>query len=192
MIDQLLQYDKELFLFLNNLGSSNWDGFWMFYTTKFNWIPFYAVLLFLIFKNLNKKTFLITLVIVTLMVLFTDQITNVFKDGVARLRPCHDEDVNDLMRLVKDTCGGKYGYFSGHASNSMAVAVFIGLLLKNKYRYLVFVLLFWAALMAYSRVYIGVHFPLDIFSGMVFGGVSGWLFYKLLVISKSKLLPVSP
>lgn len=185
MIDQLIHYDKELFLFLNNLGNETWDGFWMAYTTKFNWIPFYALLLYLIFKNLNRKTFVVSLFVITLMIVFTDQITNLFKDGFQRLRPCYDEETKNLLRLVKSTCGGKYGYFSGHASNSMSVAVFAGLLLK-KYKYLAFLLLFWAALMAYSRVYIGVHFPLDIVSGMIFGAFSGWLFYKLLIYFQAR------
>jgi len=186
MLDQLINYDRELFLFLNNLGTDSWDGFWMFYTTKFNWIPFYAVLLYLLFKNLNKKIFIFSLIVVTLMIVFTDQITNLFKDGFERLRPCFDEETRDLMRLVKSTCGGKFGYFSGHASNSMAVAVFVGLVLKNRFKYLVFVLLLWSALMAYSRIYIGVHFPLDAISGMLFGGFSGWLFYKLLIYLQEK------
>ncbi len=113
MIDQLLHYDKELFLFLNGLGNVSWDGFWMAYTTKFNWVPFYAILLYLIFKNLDKKTFFFSLFVITLMIVFTDQTTNLFKDGFERLRPCYDEDTKGLMRLVKDSCGGKFGYFSG-------------------------------------------------------------------------------
>jgi undecaprenyl-diphosphatase len=186
MLDQLIHYDKELYLFLNNLGTASWDGFWMFYTTKFNWIPFYAVLLYLIFKNLNKKTFILSLFVITLMIVFTDQVTNLFKDGFERLRPCYDEETRDLMRLVKSTCGGKFSYFSGHASNSMAVAVFAGLVLKNRYKYLVFLLLLWSALMAYSRIYIGVHFPLDAISGMLFGGFSGFIFYKILIFLQTK------
>jgi undecaprenyl-diphosphatase len=179
MLDQLIEYDKQLFLFLNNLGTTTWDGFWIAYTTKFNWIPLYAVLLFLMYKNLNKKAFAINVLIIVLMVLFTDQVTNLFKHGLQRYRPCYTEDLQGLMRLVKTNCGGSYSYFSGHASNSMSVAVFSGLMLKNKFRFLVFVLLFWAALMAYSRIYIGVHFPLDVVSGMAFGALSGFMFFKL-------------
>ena len=186
MLEQLLEFDKELFLFLNNLGMESWDGFWTFYTKKFNWIPFYAILLYLIYKNETKKGFLLTILVVVLMISFTDQVTNLFKDGFERLRPCHNEDIRGLMRLVKDNCGGKYGYFSGHASNSMSIAVFVGLLLNNSYKYLVFVMLFWAALMAYSRIYVGVHFPLDAISGMTFGAISGFAFYKLINFLKLK------
>lgn len=179
MLEQLVQLDTELFLYLNNLGSTTWDAFWMFYTTKFYWIPLYMVLLFLIFKMPNPKIFILTVVIIALMVLFTDQITNLFKKVlVMRLRPCHDPTLEGLVRLVKPSCGGKFGYFSGHASNSMAVAVFSGLMLRYRYKYLIFIMLFWAALMGYSRIYIGVHYPLDVVSGMVFGALSGFMFYK--------------
>lgn len=179
MIDQLLQYDKNLFLFLNNLGTESWDVFWMTYTTKFYWIPLYATLLYLLYKNNDKKTFLLTVLVIALMVSFTDQVTNLFKHGFERLRPCHEEGVKEFMRIVRKGCGGKYGFFSGHASNSMAVAVFSGLLLRSKYKYLIFLMLFWAALMAYSRIYVGVHYPLDVFCGMTFGAISGYTFYKL-------------
>ncbi|MEO8933866.1 MAG: phosphatase PAP2 family protein [Xanthomarina sp.] len=180
MIDQLVQLDTEVFLYLNNLGSPRWDAFWMFYTTKFYWIPFYALLLYLIFKEHNPKTFLAILVVVALMITFTDQVTNVFKHGFERLRPCHQEGVKEVMRIVRKGCGGQYGYFSGHASNSMSLAVFVGLLLRHKYKYLIFIMLFWSALMGYSRIYVGVHYPLDVLCGFIFGALSGLMFYKLI------------
>ncbi len=179
MLEQLLQYDKELFIFLNGLGSETWDGFWMFYTTKINWVFLYVILAYLMYRKLNTKMFVLTAIVIILMVSFTDQVANLFKAGFKRPRPCHEADIIDVMRLVKSWCGGQFGYFSGHASNSMAVAVFSGLILRYKYKYLIFVLLLWAALMSYSRIYIGVHYPLDVFSGMVFGAVSGFGFYKL-------------
>ena len=180
MLEQLLQYDTELFLFLNNLGTETWDGFWMFYTHKFNWIPFYALLLFLLYKHLGKQKTVFLILVVVAMIVFTDQITNAFKYGFERYRPCHNANLIDQMRIVKEGCGGRFGFFSGHASNSMAVAVFVGLLLLNKYRKLIFLLLIWSFAMAYSRVYIGVHYPLDIICGMAFGALSGYGFYKLL------------
>ena len=180
MIDQLVQFDIDLFLYLNNLGTESWDGFWMFYTTKFNWIPFYAILAYLMYKRLNTKMFILTLLVIALMITFTDQITNVFKKVlVMRLRPCHNEDIQGMFRLVKEYCGGRYGYFSGHASNSMAIAVFTSLMLRAKYKYLPYLMVIWAVAMGYSRIYIGVHYPLDVISGMLFGAISGFLFYRL-------------
>lgn len=179
MLEQLIELDKELFIYLNGLGTKNWDGFWMFYTTKFNWIPFYAVLTYLMYKKLNTKMFLLTLVVVVLMISFTDQVTNLFKGGVKRLRPCYEEGVLEVMRLVRKTCGGRHGYFSGHSSNSMALAIFVGFMLKEKYKYLIYFMILWALVMGYSRIYVGAHYPLDVLSGVLFGALSGYVFYRL-------------
>ncbi|NNK83076.1 MAG: phosphatase PAP2 family protein [Flavobacteriaceae bacterium] len=187
MIDQLLQYDKELFLYLNNLGSTTFDGLWLVITNKLTFIPLYAILLYLIYKKLGWKVLLLLILVVAAMITFTDQITNVFKDSFQRPRPCRTEGLEDLMRYIAPRCG-KYGFFSGHSSNSMAVAVFTGLLLKPYYKYLVFILLFWSAMVAYSRIYVGVHYPLDIICGMAFGALSGFIFYKLQWYLRSRFI----
>lgn len=179
MLDQILQWDTDVFIFLNSMGRESWDAFWLAYTSKFNWIPFYAVLLYLIFKQMQLKPFLVTLVAVALMILVTDQVTNLFKNGFHRLRPCHLAELVDSMRLVKARCGGQYGFFSGHASNTMAAAIFIGLTLRKRFKYLIYILIVWAILMGYSRIYIGVHYPLDVLLGMLFGLITGFSFYRI-------------
>lgn len=118
---------------------------------------------------------------------FTDQVTNLFKDGFQRPRPCRTKDIEGLVRFVAPRCG-KYGFFSGHSSNSMAVAVFVGLLLRPYYKKLIFVLLFWCALVAYSRIYVGVHYPLDIVSGLTFGALAGFMFYKLQAYLRKRFI----
>jgi len=180
MMDHLLEYDKQLFLFLNNLGSPTWDGFWLVITSIVAWIPLYVFLLFLVYKKFGFKTLLIVILVVALMVTFTDQVTNLFKCLFERPRPCRAEGVMEHMRFVAERCG-LYGFFSGHSSNSMAAAVFTGLLLRPFYKNLIFILLFWSAVVAYSRIYVGVHYPLDIVCGLAFGSISGYLFYKLAV-----------
>lgn len=179
MLDQILQLDTDVFTFLNSLGTERWDPFWLAYTSKFNWIPFYALLLYLIFRQMTLRAVFLTLVMVAVMILVTDQVTNLFKNGFHRLRPCHMAELTQGMRLVKAHCGGQYGFFSGHASNTMAVAIFIGMLLKRRFKYLIYILIVWAILMGYSRIYIGVHYPLDVLLGMLFGIVTGSLFYRL-------------
>ncbi|NMH88638.1 phosphatase PAP2 family protein [Flavivirga algicola] len=178
MIEKLLEYDTELFLYLNNLGSTPWDNLWLIITNKLTFIPLYAILLFMLYKKYGLKSLLVFVVVVALMITFTDQITNVFKRGFQRPRPCGEANLIDQMRFIAVRCG-KYGFFSGHSSNSMAAAVFAGLMLRKFHRNLIFILLFWSAVVAYSRIYVGVHYPLDIVCGLTFGAISGFLFYKL-------------
>lgn len=178
MLDQLLKYDTELFLFLNNLGNTSWDGFWRFVTEKWSSIPLYAFLLYLVFKHYGWKGTLVIIVCVALMITATDQIASLFKYGIKRPRPCKVEELQPLMRYVADGCG-RFGYFSAHAASSMAAAVFLGLSLQKWYKYLPFLLLVWAVITGYSRIYLGVHYPLDVISGMAFGGLTGWLFYLI-------------
>ncbi|NRR91975.1 phosphatase PAP2 family protein [Winogradskyella undariae] len=178
MLEQLIELDKSLFLYLNNLGSESWDGLWLVITNKLCSIPLYAVLLFLIYKKYGWKGILLLVFVVAAMITFTDQITNVFKDTFQRARPCRAEGIMDLTRFVAPRCG-KYGFFSGHASNSMAVAIFTGLLLKPYFKNLIYLLVIWSLIVAYSRIYVGVHYPLDILCGLTFGTITGFGFYKL-------------
>jgi undecaprenyl-diphosphatase len=188
MLDQLLQLDENLFLYLNGLGNSSWDAFWLVITNKLTFVPLYAFLLFLIYKKLGLKSLLLLIVVVVAMIAFTDQITNLFKYVIAkRPRPCREEHLKELIRFVAGGCG-RYGFFSGHAANSMAAAVFAGLLLKPFYKNLIFILLFWSAIVAYSRIYVGVHYPLDVFCGLTFGAFAGFMFYKLQIYLRKRFI----
>ncbi|TMM53301.1 phosphatase PAP2 family protein [Maribacter algarum] len=187
MLEEILKYDKEVFLLLNNLGTETWDGLWMFITNKYSSIPIYLLLIFLSYKQFGLKKTGLLVVTAILMITVTNGLADFFKYGVQRLRPCFDIDVNELARLVKDNCGGKFGYFSAHAGNTMAVAVFFSIILKGKFRHIGIFLLVWAVFVAYSRIYIGVHFPLDVFSGMVIGLFFGWLFAKLFIFALPKI-----
>ncbi len=178
-MEDLIQYDKELFLFLNKLGTTDWDAFWMFMTNKVNSIPLYVMLLFFSVKQFKWKGTLVIVLCIAALIGLTDQLANAFKYGFERLRPCHDESINMLMRLVKPYCGGKFGYFSAHAANSFAVATFFSLVFKNYLKWLAPVLVIWALIVAYSRIYIGVHFPLDVCTGIAIGLLNGWLFFGI-------------
>lgn len=176
-MESILQLDTDLFLYLNGLGTSTWDGFWMFVTGKWNAIPLYALLLFLLYKKLGLKNTLLTLVAVAILITITDQVSKYFKyELMLRLRPCYN--MPDLVRLVKDSCGGKGGYFSAHAASSMALAIFMGQVLKKYFKYIAILLFIWAFVVGYSRIYIGVHYPGDVLTGFVFGTVVALLLYK--------------
>ena len=191
MFDKLKSLDTDLFIFLNNLGSEHYDFLWLAITNKYTWIPFYFYLIYLYFnsKKLNPKSIFLFFFVIGLMIFFTDQSSNLTKQYFQILRPCHDESIYGLIRVVKEGCGGLYGFFSAHASNSFAIAGFFYLSLANynKWRKLLFL---WAAIIAYSRVYCGVHFPSDVVIGGAYGLASGYLaflFYNYLLKNQSFL-----
>ncbi|MBE0423701.1 MAG: phosphatase PAP2 family protein [Lutibacter sp.] len=177
MIEELIDKDIALLIYLNNLGTAQWDGFWLFITNKYSAIPLYLLLLYFTFKQFGLKKTFVAVLFVVLLIALSDQTSNLFKVGFKRLRPCHNENIADLIRLVGGRCGGLYGYFSAHAANSMAIAVFFGLLLRSKQNYLFPILILWAVLVSYSRIYLGVHFTLDVMTGMLFGLIYALLFY---------------
>lgn len=174
-MEVLVDLDKSLFVFLNSLGNKSFDFLWLIITDKKTFIPLYIFLIYCLIKNFPKSSVYKYLVIIFLLILFTDQISGLFKDTFQRLRPCHDLSINDSIRIVKSSCGGLYGFFSAHASNTFALATFFYLIFKNKSN--LFKLLFiWAFVVSYSRIYVGVHFPSDIVVGASFGIISGYLF----------------
>jgi undecaprenyl-diphosphatase len=176
-MEQLVEIDQELFLFLNNLGNSTWDPFWNLVTDKFSSIPFYALLLYLLYRSYGLKRAFLTLVLVALLITCTDQLANLFKHAFERARPCRQEGIMEYARYVAVRCG-RYGYFSAHAASSAALTVFMGLLLRPFWKGIFAVLIGWAFLVSYSRIYVGVHYPGDILTGWVIGIILGWLFYR--------------
>ncbi|MGB7843528.1 MAG: phosphatase PAP2 family protein [Salinimicrobium sp.] len=190
-MEHLVELDQELFLFLNNLGSTPWDPFWNFVTNKLSSIPFYALLLFLMFKSLGPKKAFLTLLFVAALIASTDQLANLFKHGIERPRPCRQEGVMEMARFVAVRCGS-FGYFSAHAASSAAVLVFIGSILRKFWKGIVPVLVIWALLVSYSRIYVGVHYPGDILTGWFFGIVLAILYYKLYKWVFKKYFPSTP
>lgn len=174
MLEYLLRLDQEVFLLLNNLGSLRWDRLWLFITNKWTSIPLYAGLLYVLYQKLSPHEFFTIIVATILLIACTDQSANFFKNNFQRLRPCNlpFED-----RSIANC--GKFGFFSAHAASSMALAVFIGNVLKRHYRYIFIGLFFWSLLLGYSRIYVGVHYPGDVFVGFLIGALYGWSFYLL-------------
>ncbi len=179
MVETLLEFDKVLFLFLNGLGSPSYDSFWLVITNKLLNAFIYFILALYFFKKTNLKYFFLLLLSISVLILFTDQFTNFIKHIASRPGPCYEANFLELIRLVKLNCGGAFGYFSGHASNSFALAFFFSRLLSSELKQLPIFLFLFAFLVSYSRIYIGVHYPLDVFSGAVMGSFSGLIGYLL-------------
>lgn len=174
---EIIQEDKQAFLYLNNLGSAPFDQFWIMVSGTWIWVPFYFMLCYLLYKNYKLSYFIYILIFIALGVTVSDQLAGIFKHGIQRLRPCHDPSLDHLMREVK--CGGQFGFYSSHASNTFFLATFLSILLKGKRKFLPLVLFIWASTVAYSRIYLGVHFPMDILMGAGVGFLLGGLFATL-------------
>ena len=176
MLEKLIQLDKQLFIFSNGLGSPTFDGLWLIITQQAYWTPIFLFLLYLVYKKIGAKQTLILLLFVAVLVAFTDQVTNLFKNHFQRLRPCNDTSINSIIRVVKGS--NSYSFFSGHAANTSAVAMFLFLNFrkKNKFVGLIFI---GPLIFAYSRIYLGLHFPIDILTGYFFGTTFGFLMFKI-------------
>jgi undecaprenyl-diphosphatase len=175
-LEKIIHYDKELFVFLNALGNENWDTFWMTLTNQFSWIPLYILFFYLIFKSLGWKKGLALVLLTAVMVTFSDQLTVFIKNSFQRFRPNRDPSINEFIRILKNN--KSFSFVSGHATTSTAVSLFMHLTLKKYYRYTVLFFI-WPILFSYSRIYIGVHFPIDVTVGAVLGILIGMVFYKL-------------
>lgn len=187
MLERLVQLDKNILVFLNGLGSESYDGLWLFITKQLHLTPFFLVILYLVYKKLGSwKNFLWVIVSIAILITVTDQFTNLIKNSVQRLRPCNDADINTIIRIVKSS--SSFSFFSGHAANSMASTVFVFMILKRHYKY-AFLLFLFPLIFAYSRIYLGLHFPGDILTGYAVGATLGCLFYNLYQIVIKKYFP---
>ncbi|MGQ3060423.1 phosphatase PAP2 family protein [Flavobacterium sp.] len=186
MLEKILQLDREAFIYLNSFGSDTWDSFWLIITQMYSWIPIFAIILYLTFKRLGWRHALLIIGMITVLLLLTDQTTNLIKNYFQRLRPGSDPGLEGLMRAVKKR--QSFSFISGHASNSMAVAFFLYRVLHPYLKYMGFFFL-WPLIFAYSRIYLGLHYPGDILVGYLYGIFTGWLVLKLYIYLRDRYFP---
>lgn len=186
MLEKLQQLDRQVFIWLNSHGSETWDSLWLFITQMYSWIPVFAIILYLTFKRLGWRHALLIIGMITVLLLLTDQTTNLIKNYFQRLRPGSNPELEGLMRAVKKR--SSFSFISGHASNSMAVAFFLYRVLHPYMKYMGFFFL-WPLIFAYSRIYLGLHYPGDILMGYLYGIFTGWLVLKLYIYLRDRYFP---
>jgi undecaprenyl-diphosphatase len=150
MLEKVIELDKKALVFLNGLGSNSFDGFWLVITNQFTWLPLYFLVFYLIQKRLDGKT-LDIICSYHFFNLIYDQTANLFKNHFQRLRPCNDEELKHIIRIVKTSPA--YSFFSGHAVNSMVTTVFAFSILRKYYKYS-FILFLFPLVFAFSRIYL--------------------------------------
>ena len=183
----LFEWEKSLFLKLNNIHHPLLNQLMVFLSGQMVWLFVISVVLFFLLKS---KTFNIYWALFLILAIFVSDVTSsyFFKNVFVRLRPCRMEDIKLLINNFGQRCGGKFGFFSSHASNSFVLISFILFTLKPN-RLLTLLLIFLGSLVSYSRIYLGVHFPLDVICGIIYGLVIGQvfaLFYLHSVVNLEK------
>lgn len=176
MLDKILQWDREAFVYLNSLGIEQYDMFWSTVTKFPPWIPLFVLIISLFFIKFSKREALFMILTLLIMVFFVSTLTDLTKNVVARLRPNNDEEINTLIRILRSPSG--FSFFSGHASSSFSVITFVVLFLRRHFKW-IYLFYIWPILFAMSRIYVGVHFPIDLMVGASVGIFSAWMFYKL-------------
>ncbi|WP_339786946.1 MAG: phosphatase PAP2 family protein [Imperialibacter sp.] len=173
----LIELDQQFFLWLNSHHASWLDGPMLLITGRNTWIPLYlALIAWLIYQQKKEAAWSILAIVLTIVI--ADQLTSgLMKPFFERLRPCHDPAIASLVHLV-DGCGGKFGFASSHAANTFALATFVSLLHTGK-AYWHFVWYAWAAIVTYSRIYVGVHYPGDVLVGALVGIAAAYIIYLL-------------
>ena len=186
-IDSIVHADQQLFLWLNGKNTPWLDSIMFWVTFKFTWIPMYLALLIITIKAEKKRAIAIVVTVLVAVILSDKVVSGIMKPYFERFRPCHEPLLAGLVHNVGG-CGGLYGFASAHAATSFSLAIVWFQLTKDKINNMGW-LLAWAAFYSYSRVYVGVHYPGDIFVGALVGLLTGWICIQLYLIFLKKYYP---
>jgi membrane-associated phospholipid phosphatase len=181
LIEFFKHIDQQVFVAINTAMQTEWlDALCPFMRMQSNWYILYVIIVVLIIKQYKMQGVWIILG-AALLILLSDQISaNLIKNTVKRLRPCNQPDFKDQVRLLV-ACGNGFSYLSAHATNHFAIAVYLYQMWGKQFVWFLPLALFWASLIAFSQVYVGVHYPLDVLSGAILGSLLAWVISKLMV-----------
>lgn len=188
MLENVLAFERETFLWLNGSHTPYLDRFMWLYSGKAVWLPLAAFILFLLVYKKKWREWILILLSIVLVIALCDQFaSHLCKPLFTRFRPTHHPDFMNEVQTVFGYRGGLYGFMSSHAANAFGFATFITLLFRNKW--FTATIFFWAILTSYSRIYLGVHFISDIIPGALVGILFGYGVYRLYVKVRSEVIP---
>jgi len=189
-IEKIEQIDRQILFFINEANSSFFDSvMWEVSQPRFG-IPFYIFFIYLLYRCFGlRNTIVLTLSIGVAVGLADLSAKYLFKEMFERYRPSQNLEIKDQLHYVNNYHGGMYGFVSSHAANMFSIAMLLGLWLNKKMKYSIYFLLFWASVIGYSRIYLGVHYPSDVFFGALLGVLIAIIIYKITI--KTKLINFS-
>lgn len=175
----LSDIDARLLLIVNGAHSPFFDSVMWCISGRWIWVPFYAVLAYLLFRRMSWKRASLCLVTIGLIILAADQTCAILiRPEIGRLRPANlNNPLSSFVHVVNGYRGGRYGFPSCHAANTFALAVFMSLVIRHKW--FTVMMFSWAFVVSYSRMYLGVHYFGDLFCGATIGSLFAVLFYYL-------------
>ena len=181
----LIEIDEKLLLAINGCHNDYFDHFMYLFSDRWIWVPMYVVILYVVIRNFSFRKTVVCLIAIALTITIADQVgASLIRPIVERMRPSNpDNPISDLVHIVNNHRSGRYGFPSCHAANTFGLAFFVCFLFRR--RWLTVFLMFWAVVTCYSRVYLGLHYPGDLFFGMILGLISATMVYLIM----RKLIP---
>lgn len=177
--------DQDLTLAINAVHSNWSDQLWQFFSAKEVWFPLYAVVAVMLIVRLGWKRGVVAILSIVATIVACDQFSNLIKDAVERLRPCHDPTMIERGLRLLEGKANLYGFFSAHAANSFGFAVCSMMAFKmpppdnHKASLYGFGIILWATLVSVSRIFVGKHYLGDVLVGAAVGILYGWIFARL-------------
>jgi undecaprenyl-diphosphatase len=185
MIDQLVQFDRDLFFAINHgLSNSFFDWLMPILRDRYTWVLLYLFIIVFSIKNYGKQGFIMLLFLAMTFGISDFLSSSVIKPNVQRLRPCNETEIKTNVNNLVD-CGTGYSFPSSHATNHFGIAVFLIMMFYHKWKIILPIGIFWAASISFAQIYVGVHYPIDILTGSLLGSSIGLGMSKILLSNKS-------
>lgn len=174
MFASIIQFDIDLFLIINqDMANVVFDWLMPYLRNPYTWAPLYLFILIFSIRTYKKRGVIMMLFLVLSFGIADFLSASVIKPIVKRIRPCNELTLQGVM-VSRVRCGSGYSFPSSHASNHFAMALFLIMVYRKRWSAILWFALLWAFAISFAQVYVGVHYPLDVTAGALFGSIIGY------------------